>query len=83
MILDNGTWCWYLSQSRYVQEDVLNFEQTLNDTYSGTYKFPKSAPNTLPKVYRPKKDVSEPLSPELASYYQSLIDVMRWIVEIR
>ena len=26
--------------------------------------------------------MSEPLSPELALYYQSLIGVMRWVVEI-
>ena len=65
MILENGTWCWYLIPSKYVQEAVRNFEQTLKDTYYGTYKFPKSAPNTFPMGYRPEKDVSEPLSTEL------------------
>ena len=71
--LENGSWCWYLSPYKYVQEAVRNCEQTLKDTYSGTYKFPNSAPNPLPMGYRPEKDVSKPLGPDLASYYQSLI----------
>ena len=69
--------------SKYVQEAVRNCEQTLKDTYGGTYNFPKSAPNPLPMGYRPQKYVYEPLSPELASYYQYLIGIMRWMVEIR
>ena len=33
-------------------------------------------------TYQPKLDVSPELSAELASYYQSLIGVLRWIVEL-
>ena len=36
MTLANGTWCWSLSSSKYVQEAVLNCEQALRDTYGGT-----------------------------------------------
>ena len=32
--------------------------------------------------YKPELDISTPLEPELASYYQSLIGVMRWMCEI-
>ena len=32
--------------------------------------------------YKPETDLTPPLSPELASYYQSLIGVMRWMVHI-
>ena len=32
--------------------------------------------------YKPEMDLTTPLEPELASYYQSLIGVMRWMVEI-
>ena len=33
-------------------------------------------------AYRPELDVSEELSPSDASYYQSLIGILRWIVEL-
>jgi hypothetical protein len=32
--------------------------------------------------YRPELDVSPELDPEDASYYQSLIGILRWIVEL-
>ena len=32
--------------------------------------------------YKPEMDLTTTLEPELASYYQSLIGVMRWMVEI-
>jgi len=38
--------------------------------------------NVLPKGYRPEIDVSGELPPEDASYYQSLIGVLRWMVEL-
>ena len=33
-------------------------------------------------TYRPELDVSEELSPSDASYYQSLIGILQWIVEL-
>ena len=79
MNLSNGTWCWTLSPSKYVQEAVKNCEQALKDL-DGNYKLPKHAPNPFPMGYKPELDISTPLEPELASYYQSLIGVMRWIL---
>ena len=32
--------------------------------------------------YKPEMDLTTPIEPELASYYQSLIGVIHWIVEI-
>ena len=32
--------------------------------------------------YRPEVDVTEELGPEDASYYHSLIGILRWIVEL-
>ena len=80
MNLANGTCCWNLSPSKYVQGEVRNCEQALKDTYGGTHKLPKHAPNPFPKGYKPKMDLITLLEPELASYYQSLIGVMRWMV---
>jgi len=77
MNLINGTWCWTLSPSKYVQEAVKNCEFALNDSFDGAYKLPKNAPNPFPVGYKPELDVTKPLEPELASYYQSLVGVMR------
>ena len=43
---------------------------------------PKKAPAPMRSNYRPELDVSEELSPEFAAYYQSLIGVLRWCVEL-
>ena len=40
------------------------------------------APNPFVGGYRPETDTTDPLDPDRASYYQTMIGVMRWIVEI-
>ena len=46
------------------------------------YKLPKRAKNPIESGYCPELDVSPCLGPDEASYYQSLIGVMRWMIEI-
>ncbi len=53
----------------------------LSDKFDGKYRLPKRADNPFPTDYYPETDVTEPLTPELASFYQHLIGVMRWMVE--
>jgi len=43
---------------------------------------PKRAPAPLSPNYRPEIDTSPELEPQQASYYQSLIGILRWIVEL-
>jgi hypothetical protein len=45
-------------------------------------KLPCKAPNPLTFDYRPEIDVSQELEEDDASYYQTLIGVLRWIVEL-
>ena len=73
MNLANGTWCWTLSPSKYVQEAVRNYEQALKDTYGGTHKLPRHAPNPFPMGYKPEMELTKPIETKLASYYQYLI----------
>ena len=82
MTLTDETWCWYLITSKYVQEAVQNCEQALRYTYGGTYKFINNDPNLLPMGYKPETGLTTPLISEIASYYQSLIGVIRWMVDI-
>ena len=80
--LDNDVWCWSLSPSKYVQEAVRNCEKKLKEKYPNDYSLIKNAPNPFPLGYEPEMDVSPVLEPTEASYYQTLIGVMRWMVEL-
>ena len=40
------------------------------------------APNPFVGGYRPETDMTDPLDPDRESYYQTMIGVMRWMVEI-
>ena len=45
-------------------------------------KLPPRVKSPWPTNYCPKSDISPELSPAKATYYQSLIGVLRWIVEL-
>ena len=40
------------------------------------------SPNPFVGGYRPETDMTDPLDPDRASYYHTIIGVMRWMVEI-
>ena len=80
--MSNDVWFWYLIPSKYVQEDVKNCQNHLNVNYSGEYALIANDPNPFPLGYEPEMDVSPLLSPDKASYYQTIIDVMSWMVEL-
>ena len=46
------------------------------------YLLPKQAPNIFMYEYDPDIDSSDPLDPEKSSYFQYLVVVMRWMIEI-
>ena len=77
--LDNGVDCWGFSSTQYVQDAVNNVEQYLKS--KGKKLVPK-APAPMTNGYRPEIDISEELPEDEASYYHSLIGVLRWIVEL-
>ena len=79
---ENGVWCWTLSPSKYVQEACKNCEIFLKNNFDGKYSLPRTAPNPFVGEYRPETDMTDPLEPVRASYYQTMIGVMRWMVEI-
>ena len=77
--LENGVSAWSFSSSQYVQEAVKNVEEYLKRK---DQKLPSYAPAPFTSNYRPEIDISAELDPESASYYQSLIGILRWIVEL-
>ena len=82
MRMPNGVMAWSLSPSQYVQEAVKNTEIYVKEKLGERWSLPKTAKNPFPTGYEPPLDVSPELDPELSSYYQSLIGMLRWMVEI-
>ena len=76
--LGNGCKCWSFSSSQYVQNAVKNVEDYREKNGLGPLPRVKSP---WPRDYRPEADVSPELSSIEASYFQSLIGILRWIVE--
>ena len=77
--LANGTSCLSFSSSQYVQNAVKNVEEYLRKCNE---KLPSRVKSPWSSCYRPETDLSPELSPTKAAYYQSLIGILRWIVEL-
>ncbi len=80
--LPNGVTAWALSPSKYVNQAVRNCEKHLKTHFDGRFSLPKRADNPFSMTYEPELDDSTPLDPDAASYFQTTIGVMRWMVEI-
>jgi hypothetical protein len=70
---------WSMNCTQYLKEAVKNVE---NELAKSNYVL-RGKPNTpMQSGYRPELDISPILGPEQANYYQSLIGVLRWAVEL-
>ena len=77
--LENDVSCWSFSSSQYTQASVANVEKYLKER---NQYLPKNATAPFRGDYRPEIDVSPELNANDAAYYQSLIGILRWIVEL-
>ena len=80
--LENGIWAWSFSSSQYVQSAVKNVEEYVGKSENSHLKILSKAETPLTTSYRPELDVSPELTPRDSVYYQSLIGILRWIVEL-
>ena len=80
--LPNRVMAWELSPSKYLVQAVKNCQLHLADKLNGKYSIPARANNPFPVDYDPSADLSDILGPECSSFYQHLIGVMRWMVEL-
>lgn len=78
--LDNGASAWSMSSSKYVQDAVRNVEEYVEKKLNR--KLPKRVGGPWPTGYVAELDTSPELTPELASYYQSQIGILHWMVEL-
>jgi Reverse transcriptase (RNA-dependent DNA polymerase) len=77
--LENGVKAWGISSSQYVKAAVENVERYLREKGES---LDKTARTPMRTSYSPELDVSPELGPQDSSYYQSLIGVLRWMVEL-
>ena len=77
--LENGVKAWSWSSSQYVQAACKNLESYLHR--KGKH-LPKHVNSPWLNDYRPELDISPELNPSEAAHYQSLIGILRWIVEL-
>jgi hypothetical protein len=76
----NGVHTWSMSLSKYVQDAVNNVEEHLRK--NGDHKLPRHCSAPWPSDYVCETDTSTELTPQQANYYQSLIGILHWMVEI-
>ena len=81
--MENSIEAWAFSASQYIQSAVKNVEEYLKKRGDGQWSLPVKAETPIRSMYLPELDVSPELGAEDTSYYQSLIGVLRWIVELR
>ena len=80
--LENGVWAWSFSFSQYIQSAIKNVEVYIGRPENSHLKILSKAETPLTTSYRPELDVSPELMPRDSAYYQSLIGILRWIVEL-
>ncbi len=79
---ESSIWAWVISPSKYVREAVWNCKGYVSEHLPPQYLLPKLAPNPFLTKYEHVIDISPKLDPNLASYSQSLIGIMHWMVEL-
>ncbi len=82
MQLENGIWAWGISPFKYVKEAVNNCKDYVCKHHRPQYRLSKLAPNPFSTKYQGGIDISPELNLSLASYFQSLIGIMCWMVEL-
>ena len=75
----DSQWCWTMSAEKYVSASVKNVEEALAKK---GLRLPTKCYTPLSVDYKPELDVSAELKGDGMQYYQELIGVLRWAVEI-
>ena len=77
--LENGQKCWAFSSKQYFEAAIKNVTEYLNKRGEG---LAAKAVTPMTSGYRPEIGITPDLGEEDATYFHSLIGVLRWIVEL-
>ena len=75
----SGTQCWTLSSEKYIKTAIANVEEKLGRS---NLRLPTKCNTPFRHQYHPSEDTSRELDKEGLQYYQELIGVLRWAVEL-
>ena len=75
----SGETAWYMSSDSYVKLAIKTIEEKLR---KHDQCLSKKAEGPIQAAYRPELDVSPLLDDERANFYQELVGVLNWIVEL-
>ena len=79
MTMSDGSECWSMSSEKYVKAAVANVEEKLAKSEK---RLPSRCNTPLKSGYRPEMDDSCELKADGLQYYQELVGVLRWMVEL-
>ena len=79
IMISEGSNCWSMSSEKYVKAAVANVEEKLSKSNK---ILPGRCNTPLKPGYRPEMDDSCELKADGLQYYQELIGVLRWMVEL-
>jgi hypothetical protein len=71
--------CWSMSADTYVKRSVADVERTFEEIGQ---RLRTKVTTPLSSLYRPELDATNELDDRRANYFQGLIGVLRWIVEL-
>ena len=75
--LPDGIKAWAMRSSKYVQEAIKNVK-----AWEARSEIAFAMFTPIPPSYRPELDISPELDAEDANYFQSVIGVLRWAIEL-
>ena len=75
----SGTKCWALLSDKYIRTSVANVD---DDLACKKHKFMTKFHTPFVSGYHPAKDTSRELDSEGTRYYQELIGVLQWAIEL-
>jgi hypothetical protein len=80
--LDNKLEAWEMSPSKYVTWAAKNCASHLTKKIARKYPVPECTYNLFSTDYCATTNITEPLTPEYASFFMHLISVLHWMVEL-
>ena len=81
MKMNNGVTAWAISPGKYVNEAVNICKKWIQENMP-EHKHTSRATNLFPTDYDPDLDVTYELDEDQATFYQSKIGILQWIVEL-
>ena len=75
----NGSECWTITSNKYVTEAIKTLKGTLKEQNK---QLPSKASTPLSYKYKPEVDDTAELNASETRFYQELIGILRWAVEL-